>query len=228
MADITSLSSASYSPLAVTSSASTSNAANVKKAEQTQSTTQDTTYTNSRDDDKFDVVATSEYGDTFELSAEGEAALALGDITSFNFEVRTPPSPPERQTDFNITEDKEAISDSDEETDAAIEEESDTTSATISSNLAVYSESQLEQMYLKGEISRQDYESEVAVKEEIKEASYANNKEFSEDMTTYNDIAEDSTRIGEAINTAYSDDSSDTVDVSLRMQAMQTLENIQI
>ena len=100
------------------------------------------------------------------------------------------------------------------------------TEATIT-NFAGYTEGQLQQMYLQGKISRNDYESEIEGREEKLEqttgALSATDKQLADTATRVNEVDR---RIG-AVNTAFDDDSSNQNNLSNQTRAdiVNTLQN---
>lgn len=92
-------------------------------------------------------------------------------------------------------------------------------------SFAGYTESQLEQMYLQGKISRYDYETEIEEREELREEQLDTSQSFAEKTAENMRKLGHTERINTAVETAYSQDASDTVSAQLRMQAIQSVEN---
>ena len=106
-------------------------------------------------------------------------------------------------------------------------EEQETNEAQITS-FKGYTDQQLEQLYIKGEISRNDYEQEMDSRQERAEAVQEGNREFNREMAE--DISEQESvqRQGQELETVYSPDSSDTLSARTRDDILTGLQNFSL
>ena len=86
------------------------------------------------------------------------------------------------------------------------------------------SDMMLEQMYLKGEISKIDYDKEMESREEIREAEGIDNAQFSNEMTGAAVLQESGQRDLQEIETAFSPEANDNLSGAQRMEILETLE----
>ena len=84
-----------------------------------------------------------------------------------------------------------------------------------------YSDAQLQQMYRKGEISKQDYDREIDSREEKREKEQEESKKLSRNVTVEASLAEENEREGKGIKVAFSEDSSDTIRPEDRVDMIQ-------
>ena len=176
------------------------------------------------------VIAKSSDGDTVrvkdKLPVEKSAAYDATSVDTTNqqeptlpdFDIPPVSNPAEAKDTYIKTLQKEAAKSS-----------ADTDDSTASSNItsyASYTDSQLEQMYLQGDISKIDYDLEMESREAAKEERTKDTSEFTNDMTE--DIAKEADMERTAYNIDMLDtgDTSDTIPVEVRMQAMLNLDNM--
>ena len=86
------------------------------------------------------------------------------------------------------------------------------------------SDMMLEQMYLKGEISKIDYDKEMESREEIREAEGIDNAQFSNEMTGAAVLQESGQRDLQEIETAFSPEANNNLSGEQRMEILETLE----
>ncbi len=86
------------------------------------------------------------------------------------------------------------------------------------------SDMMLEQMYIKGEISKTDYDKEMESREEIREAEGIDNAQFSNEMTGAAVLQESGQRDLQEIETAFSPEANDNLSGEQRMEILETLE----
>ena len=86
------------------------------------------------------------------------------------------------------------------------------------------SDMKLEQMYLQGEISKIDYDKEMASREERREAGNEDDTRFGNEITGAAVLRESGERDLQQIETAFSDESNDNISASDRMEILETLE----
>ncbi len=87
------------------------------------------------------------------------------------------------------------------------------------------SDSELERMYLTGEISRLDYDQEMEAREEQEEAQAAENSQTQEQFRTALEAGTEVEMTEETMAGAYGQESSDTIPASARVAAMQALQD---
>lgn len=90
---------------------------------------------------------------------------------------------------------------------------------------AGYTDAQLEQMYLKGDISKNDYDKEMEAREERLETEQEEDSANSERMVRLGAMAEDSERDAMELENAFSPDSSDTISGADRMAVIEALDS---
>ena len=91
-----------------------------------------------------------------------------------------------------------------------------------------YTDAQLEQMYIKGEISRNDYDREMDARKERAEEIQSGNREFNKEMAAEIAAEELTTRQGEEVKTVYSPDSSDTLTAKTRDEILTGLQDFSL
>ncbi len=179
------------------------------------------------------VIASSSDGDTVRVKSESEnekeeskiydAAAATTEKSKETPEVPDvelpPPPPPKPKFEPPVKE--------------AAEAESSNASKPSSRDpsLASLSKSQLEQMYLQGDISQVKYNLELEAREAAKEerekdAQNEETKEFINDMADSASKQSEIAQTAANIDTIENGDTSDTIPVDVRMQAMQAIDNI--
>ncbi len=89
-----------------------------------------------------------------------------------------------------------------------------------------YTDSQLEQLYLKGDISMLDYNKEISSREKQREASREEDQEFSNNMNADIAKAAQGERDMKAIDTAYGEDSNKTLEASDRLQFINAADQM--
>lgn len=90
------------------------------------------------------------------------------------------------------------------------------------------SNQQLEQMYLQGTISKYDYDSEIASREERAEQAQANINEFTEEAASTVGVANQSQQNFNAVENAYTRDQTidEARDATRRLEAMNTVQRV--
>lgn len=94
------------------------------------------------------------------------------------------------------------------------------------SSYAGYSDSQLEQLYLKGDISKFDYDQEMEAREEERKAQQEKDTGFSTDMTEHVQQQEQAEQDAASIQSAFSPDASKVLEATDRVNIVATLQNI--
>lgn len=106
------------------------------------------------------------------------------------------------------------------------EEDAGETQQQAPSSFAGYTEQQLHQLVLDGTISRYDYDSEIKSRKDIREEMSNEALEKSREILGEDQAYTRISRMGKAIDTAYSDEANDTPSADSRMNALEKLENI--
>ncbi len=91
-----------------------------------------------------------------------------------------------------------------------------------------YTNAQLEQLYIKGEISKNDYDREMDARKERAEEIQEGNKEFSREMEVRIAAEELSERQGQEMKAVYSQDSSDTLTPETRDDIITKLQDFSL
>lgn len=143
--------------------------------------------------------------------------------------VETAPPPPPPVTIEVETEAAGATASAEEGTTAeqlAEEsgEEDDETVQQTSSNFAGISDDRLEQMYLQGEISRYDYETEIESREAEREQRAEDSGAFSDRMNRLDAVGRQTDNNAEAIRDATSGQASDTLTAEQRLDMIEDLQ----
>ncbi len=129
------------------------------------------------------------------------------------------------------SEDAEELEEERERTRAAVEEAVSSRdaeqnfAAQTSSNYVGISDDRLEQMYLQGEISRQDYEAEIEAREAAREQTNEENTEFSREMNDLEGIERQTEQNGDAIRSATSDNANNTLTAEQRLDIIEDLQD---
>ena len=149
-------------------------------------------------------------------------------------EIAPPPPPPvtvevETQTAEVTAEATEAEEDATgaataEQTAEAAEEEDDAAVQQTSTNFAGISDDRLEQMYLRGEISRYDYETEIESREAEREQLAEDRDAFSERMNELEGVGRKTENGAEAIRDATSERANDTLTAEQRLDIIENLQ----
>ncbi len=108
-----------------------------------------------------------------------------------------------------------------EEAVKAIEEESEKPKVT---SFAGYTEDQLRQMYQRGEISRQDYEKQIKLKEELKEEVSGDTGEVNKMMKGVLGLSNEGEKDETELKALFSEDSSDKTPAAERIAFMDAVE----
>ena len=108
-----------------------------------------------------------------------------------------------------------------EEAVKAIEEEGEKPKVT---SFAGYTEDQLRQMYQKGEISRQDYEKQVKLKEQLKEEASGDTGEVNKMMKGVLGLSNEGDKDETELKALFSEDSSDKIPTAERIAFMDAVE----
>lgn len=196
------------------------------------------------------VVSVSEDGDTVQASNEGQERLeedAFGRVVVKNKEEIAPEELAE-----NIAEMAEMpeIDIPEEEQVEAAEEEVAPVAAAPEENIASaselmsaqpedvaqagqnitsfvgYTDSELEQMYLKGDISKQDYDAEMENRAEKKEVKEAESKEFGREIEEQLSKGNKADRDSQELREAFSPDASDKIKAGEKIIIMDNLEKV--
>lgn len=107
---------------------------------------------------------------------------------------------------------------------AAAAEEDDAAVEQTSTNFAGISDDRLEQMYLQGEISRYDYETEIESREAEREQRTEDREAFSERMKELEGAGRRADNDAEAIRDATSDRANDTLTAEQRLDIIENLQ----
>ncbi len=154
------------------------------------------------------VVATSEHGDTVQVFDEGEEKSST--IPQFG----------NPGNDYTIAgtfpEEDKAIGTSRDEEGEDIQ----------ITSLAGYTEAQLEQLYRDGEITKQEYEREIAEDEALTEEADEDREELSYETVLAEDALVEGRRIRNAMDNIQSPDSSDTISAATRSEIVRNTEGI--
>ena len=108
-----------------------------------------------------------------------------------------------------------------EEAVKAIEEEDEKPKIT---SFAGYTEDQLRQLYQRGEISRQDYEKQVKLKEELKEEASGDTGEVNRMMNGVLGLSNEGDKDRTELKALFSEDSSDKIPAAERIAFMDAVE----
>ena len=197
------------------------------------------------------VVAVSEHGDTVQVSEEGEerleteASLAAADEEESAAQILLEQDEEsESAAQILLEQDEESESAAEilleQNEAAAVSRESNVTEAmqrqreleneenfeAESTNYAGYTDQQLEQMYMKGEISQSDYQREIDSREERVEAMQQQNSENSEELTSAISEGERASRITGAVEGALASDNETNVSAQTRIDMVNAAENL--
>ncbi len=192
------------------------------------------------------IIATSSDGDTVRVKSSNESdesklySAATG-ITENDtnaqeipdIELPPPPKPAfEPNTDFEPEPDPDLepnpnLESATKNNESIIQDsgKSSSDSSQVSS-YGSYTESQLKQMYLEGDISQIAYNLEIQAREAAKEEQAKETQEFTNDMADNSAEQNEIAQTAANIDTIENGDTSDTIPVDVRMQAMQTIENL--
>ena len=197
------------------------------------------------------VVAETEYGDTLQVSDKGReldqsSKIAETDDSNQGVEVaQTVASDSESDSaaasddkayvaNFDIAHDTIAISQESEyieaDSDEKIEidmgpmfDDEDDSAEVNATSMAAYSKSELNQMYLKGEISQYKYETEIERRSEAAKNAMKEIKTSSEDLGKTARVAANTARDEIEFKNIFSDDSSDKISGKNRLEAIDGL-----
>ena len=145
-------------------------------------------------------------------------------------EVAPPPPPPvtiEVETEAEATA---AVAEDGTETtaeqtaEAAGEDDTEQAVQQTSSNFAGISDDRLEQMYLRGEISRYDYETEIESREAEREQRAEDSGAFSDQMNTIERVGRKVDNDAEAVRDATSERANDTLTAEQRLDIIENLQ----
>ena len=145
-------------------------------------------------------------------------------------EVAPPPPPPvtiEVETEAEATA---AVAEDETETtaeqtaEAADEDDTEQAVQQTSSNFAGISDDRLEQMYLRGEISRYDYETEIESREAEREQRAEDSGAFSDQMNTIERVGRKVDNDAEAVRDATSERANDTLTAEQRLDIIENLQ----
>ena len=208
------------------------------EAERTQPQSTQTSETEPREEN---IVSVSEHGDTVAVSDEGEELNELAQTTSISEvdrersaaeilkeQAKVRQAESERILEEQLSENEgvsERTSGARQTENAEGVEENFEAQSVVSYN--TYSDQQLEQMYLKGEISRIDYQNEMESREAEDEAEAEESEEFGREMSGINAIGRKMENDINAISTAYNSDNASGITAQQRLAAMEGLDNAQ-
>ncbi len=176
------------------------------------------------------VIATSSDGDTVRVKSENEneneesriydAAAATSEKETRQPEIPDVELPPPPKPKPELKPIETAKGDSTEDTTASSQ-----------SSYKTLTKSQLEQMYLQGDISQAAYNLEMdarkaAEEEKAKDEQSEDTKEFINDMSDSASRQSEIAQTAANIDTILNGDSSETIPVDVRMQAIQNLDNM--
>ena len=187
--------------------------------------------TEERKEELADVIAVSEDGDTVQAT---ENSLNKLDEEEENKTVIRDGVPDDRENPIAKMKEamekvKKAIAEKDEKAEEKEEEKAAEEFKQQITSFDGYTDQQLEQLYIKGEISKADYDKEMDSREEQKTSDAQERNNFSKDMTEKIVLTEENTRGGAAIETAYSDRANnETMKPDERIKAMENLEDIMV
>ena len=88
-----------------------------------------------------------------------------------------------------------------------------------------YSDSELKQLYLKGDISQIDYNQEMEAREARREAESMDMSKFTNSVADNISKLADVSRTADTVNTIENGDTSNTIPDNVRLQALQNLQN---
>ncbi|MCR5747456.1 MAG: hypothetical protein K6G03_07070, partial [Lachnospiraceae bacterium] len=91
-------------------------------------------------------------------------------------------------------------------------------------NFVGVSDMRLEQMYLQGKISQNDYNKEMEAREKERQAEKTDAESFSTQMTGMDALMESGERDAAQLETAFSEDANDNIAAADRMQIIQSLD----
>ena len=182
---------------------------------------------------KEDVVAVSDFGDTVQFSDEGKDQYGQDQDGS----VKVNGQKRERLENFSIfpqaKEDEKEVSDSQfagktkEKDKAEDEDKSKTEDFSVTTNsYAGYTDARLEQMYLQGEISRYDYEAEIEKREQEEQETEKQQETNAKISGKADSEIKSAERAKSAIEAAFSEKASKTIDPKMRLDIMQKLEQL--
>lgn len=170
------------------------------------------------------VVSVSEDGDTVQVSDEGSDKLNTKAFEEEEF-VNASYDPaklafPERQefiiSPYNDNESDISISDNTNE---------NTYSPSITS-FTGYTDAQLEQLYLKGDISRFDYDQEIEAREAQREEAEDSNRNMNEQVMGAVNGMERASQDAEQIKTAFGSESNENPDPAARIDLLSQLQDL--
>lgn len=186
------------------------------------------------------VVSVSEDGDTVQVSDEGSDKLNAGIIETddelLDNSTNTALSAPRQEFDIPIENkdvsseiesdrlvDEAVISD---ELDEVTDDADESSYSPAITSYTGYTDTQLEQMYLKGDISKFDYDQEMEAREAQREETDNNSQTMNEQvMGTINGM-ERVSQDAEQIKLAFGSDSAETPDPMTRIEIMSTLQDL--
>lgn len=180
-----------------------------------------------------DVVAVSEDGDTLQVREEDTAKasydlfededLSLVDNDTVKLEKKeTKPIDDEKKE----VELPPMFRDDDNEPVVEVSKpEINTTTSNITS-YAGYTDTQLKQMYLDGEISKYNYDKEMESRDEEKQNIASSNKDFSKEVMNTVSGMDKVSEDAEQIQIAFGNNSSQTPDPSTRVEIMSALQSV--
>lgn len=176
------------------------------------------------------VVATSEFGDTVQVSEEGQARYSLYDTkaatkTGRDATAQLPPMFQEKDIPVGLEESTaegtaERIPiDQPEESQKVVTESEDKTVAAPTSFAGV-SDSQMKELYLKGAISRYDYDRVIEQRKEVRDSEADQKAVLNQQLDSALKKTEDVSRKSDAYKTAFKEDSAAVPDANTRLDMM--------
>lgn len=173
------------------------------------------------------VISVSEDGDTVQVSDDGTDKLNNTVNQADIYEEEIPVN--DTKTDsYYVEVSRLDNNDKDDSDNININNNSDNTSSSTLSNITSfkgYTDKQLEQMYLKGEISKYNYDQEMNARKAQREEMLDNNEDASKEvMATVNGmerVSQDAAQLQQA----FAEGTASTPDAAQRVEIMSTLQD---
>ncbi|MBE5923794.1 MAG: hypothetical protein E7271_04900 [Lachnospiraceae bacterium] len=184
-----------------------------------------------------DVVAVSEDGDTLQVREEDTAKASYDlfedeDLSSIDNDAVKLDRKVVAEEPKPIDDEKKEVEllpmfrDDDNEPVVEVSKPKvDTTTSNITS-YAGYTDTQLKQMYLDGEISKYNYDKEMEARDEEKQNITSSNKDFSKEVMNTVSGMEKVSEDAEQIQIAFGNNSNQTPDPSTRVEIMSALQSV--
>lgn len=165
------------------------------------------------------VVATSDFGDTLQVSEEGQARYDQYDQTALLPPMfrKTEAEQAAVSMEADTETEAKAVETAEESEPAVIPEEK---TASAPTSYAGISDSQMRELYLKGVISRYDYDSVIEQRKEVRESEDERKDQLDQQLDTAIQRTDKVDRESEAIRIAFGDDSTPVPDAGTRLDMM--------